>query len=147
MGQANQRSNPVEAIHYPRVIHAEVPLYPPIAWAANWTGAVEIQVTVERGSVVSADVKSVVLGPTRDRLTDEGKQKRGLYLSDPALANVKLWQFQDEDSGTFTVTYVYRIEGDPTPESGNPTVELKLPNRVTITARPIELRALHANSR
>jgi hypothetical protein len=40
------------ATHYPNLIHAEVPLYPPIARAAHITGTVDIQVMVEKGAVV-----------------------------------------------------------------------------------------------
>jgi len=128
------------ATHYPNLIHAEVPLYPPIARAAHITGTVDIQVTVEKGALVDAQVKSVVLGPSNDRvvLNDEGKKKVGLYLSNPSLANVKTWQFQPEDRTAFLVTYVYKIEGEETPLPEAPKVELDLPRLVTITARPLK---------
>ena len=41
------------ATHYPNLIHAEVPPYPPIARAAHITGTVEIQVVVEKGADIS----------------------------------------------------------------------------------------------
>jgi len=92
---------------------------------------------VEKGAVVNADVKSVNLGLTRDALNEEGKKKVGLYLSNSALANIKTWQFQREDDpATFSVQYAYRIEGEPTEVSGNPTVELDLPRLVKVTSRP-----------
>jgi hypothetical protein len=138
-GQTVPNPSPAEETHYPRVIHADLPLYPALGWALQLTGTVEIQVVVEKGAVVNAEVKSVVLGPTRDRLNEEGKKKVGSYLSDPALANLKTWQFQQEDSGIFTVRYIYRIEGEPTLVSGNPNVELDLPLLVKITARPLKL--------
>jgi len=141
-GQTAPNQNPAETT-YPRIIHADIPLYPALAWALQLTGTVEIQVVVQKGAVVNAEVKSVVLGPTKYVLNDEGKKKVGLYLSNPALANVKTWQFQQEDdSATFSVEYVYRIEGEPTPVSGNPIVELDLPRLVTVTARPLKLVAL-----
>jgi hypothetical protein len=127
------------ATHYPNLIHAEVPLYPPIAQAAHITGTVEIQVVVEKGAVVDAQVKSVILDPDPSHhvvLNDEGKKKVGLYLSNPSLANVKTWQFQPEDRTTFLVTYVYKIEGEETPLSEAPKVELDLPRLVKVTARP-----------
>ena len=34
--------------HYPVIVHADLPLYPPIAQTAHITGTVEIQVVVER---------------------------------------------------------------------------------------------------
>jgi len=137
-GQTHSTPTAVEAAHYPQVRHAEVPLYPPLAWAAKWTGTVEIQVVVESGAVVNAEVTSVVLGPTKEVLTEEGKKKVGLYLSNPALANVKTWQFEQQDRTTFPVRYVYRIEGEPTHIAENPTVELDLPLLVRVTARPLK---------
>lgn len=142
-GQTTPTTNPAETTRYPRVIRADIPLYPPFAWALQLTGTVEIQVMVEKGAVVNAEVKSVTLGPKRDVLNEEGKKKVGLYLSNPALANVKTWQFQREDApATFSVQYVYRIEGEPAEVSGNPTVELDLPRLVKVTSRPLKLVAL-----
>ncbi len=43
--------------HYPRVISAKVPLYPPLAWSAHISGVVKIQITVDDGRVVNAQVK------------------------------------------------------------------------------------------
>jgi hypothetical protein len=139
-GQTTRTPNPAETTRYPQVIRADVPLYPPIAWALQLTGTVEIQVVVEKGAVVKADIKSVNLGPTRDALNEEGKKKVGLYLSNSALANLKTWQFRREDDpATFSVQYVYRIEGEPTEVSGNPIVELDLPRLVKVTSRPSSL--------
>jgi hypothetical protein len=61
-GQATQGPTAIDAAHYPQVIHAEIPLYPPIARAAHITGTIEIQVVVEKGAVVDTKVKSVVTG-------------------------------------------------------------------------------------
>jgi hypothetical protein len=123
-GQNNAEAPPTEATHYPSVIHAEVPLYPPLAWTAHISGTVEIQVTVEKGSVVDAQVKS---SSTKNQL-----------LSLRSVENVKTWQFQSEDRTTFLVTYVYKIEGEQTPLPENPKIELDLPRRVTITVRPFK---------
>jgi hypothetical protein len=141
LGQSTVGTPPATQVtHYPAVIRAEVPLYPPIAWAAHFTGTVEIQVTLERGAVVDAQVKSVVLDPSgRVVLNEEGKKRVGLYLSNPSVANVKTWQFEsEEDRTTFLVTYVYKIEGEETPLPENPKVELDLPRLVTVTARPVK---------
>ncbi len=79
-GQSTASTPATPATHYPNLIHAELPLYPPIARAAHITGTVEIQVVVEKGAVVDAQVKSVVLDPSNDRvvLNDEGKKKLSL---------------------------------------------------------------------
>jgi hypothetical protein len=87
----------------------------PSPLALQLTGTVEIQVMVEKGVVVNAEVKSVNLGPTRDALDEEGKKKVSLYFSNSALSNIKTWQFQwEDDPATFSVQYAYRIEGEPT---------------------------------
>jgi TonB family protein len=115
---------PAQTAHYPQVIHAELPLYPPLAWAAHISGTVEIQVTVENGSVVAAQVKS---SSTKNQL-----------LSLRSLENVKTWQFESEDRATFVVAYLYKVEGKQTARPENPRVELDLPLLVKITARPFK---------
>lgn len=101
---------------------AELPLYPPLARTAHITGTVEIQVIVEDGLVVEAQVKS----------------RGSRFLSDPALANVKTWRFYVGDRATFLVTYIFRIEGEETALPENPRVELDLPLMVKVTARPFK---------
>jgi hypothetical protein len=136
-GQTTPSSNP-ESISHLQVIHADVPWYPPVAWTLRLTGTIEIHLVVNKGVITTAEVKSVVLGPTRDPLNEEGKKKMALYLSNPTLANVKTWQFQEEDSGTLSVRYVYTIEGEQTALPENPRVELELPLLVKVTARPFK---------
>lgn len=97
-------------------------MYPPLARTAHISGTVEIQVTVEKGAVVDAQVKS----------------SSSPFLSTPAVANVKTWQFQSEDRTSFPVTYVYQIEGKETSLPENPKVELDLPRLVRVTARPFK---------
>ena len=123
VGQSKARAS-AETTHVPLLIHADLPLYPPLARYAHISGTVEIQVTVEKGAVVDAQIKS-------------GSNQ---YLSNPSLANVKTWQFQPEDRTTFLVTYVYQLEDKkkPLPENENPRVELGLPRFVKITARPFK---------
>jgi len=120
--QGTAKAPPSEAAHYPNLIRADLPLYPPVARTAHVNGTVEIQVTVERGAVVDAQVKS----------------SSSPLLSTPAVANVKTWQFQSEDRTTFPVTYVYQIEGEQTPLPENPKIELDLPRLVKVTARPFK---------
>jgi len=123
-GQSTTDTPAAQATHYPNLIHAELPLYPPLAWTAHISGTVEIQVTVEKGSVVDAQVKS---SSTKNQL-----------LSLRSVENVKTWQFQLEDRTTFLVTYIYKIEGEQTPLPENPKVQLDLPRLVTITAKPFK---------
>jgi hypothetical protein len=100
LGHTFLRSGDHESTRYPILVRAELPLYPPIAPIArvvHITGIVEINVTVEKGSVVNAEVNSVtILSSNSPPLTTDGKTKLGLYLSEPSLANLKTWQFQSE---------------------------------------------------
>lgn len=124
--------------HYPAVFHADLPLYPPIARAVHVTGKVDIQVVVEKGAVVDAEVKSIVIdshnGPP---LSQEGTRKIGQFLSNPSLANIKSWQFETEGHTTFVVKYVYRIKGKQTALPENPKVEIDLP-LIVVTVRPFK---------
>ena len=142
LGQTSADNQGTEARHYPSLIHAELPLYPPVAWTAHVTGTVEIQITVEKGSVVDGQVKSVeieIIGPdNRPRNDHRTKLAVTPYLVNPTLANVKTWEFEPEERTTFLVKYVYRIEGEETPLPENPKVELDLPYLVKVTARPFE---------
>lgn len=106
-------------------------------------GIVKIEVTVEKGAVVEAQVKSTEIefsDPQKNALYDsEAKKKIGnQFLANPSLANFKTWRFRSEDRATFLVTYVYKIEGDETSLPENPKVELDLPLFVKVTARPFK---------
>ena len=124
-GQNSQQSISSQAVHYPNVIHAELPLYPPLASTLRISGTVKIEVTVEKGAVVEAQVKSAeirFIDPQKDALYDSQAKKTmaSRFLSDPSLANLKTWQFRPEDRANFVVTYVYEIEGEETPLPENP---------------------------
>jgi len=122
VGGANNFKVSKRATHYPRLIRAELPLYPSVAWTANISGTVEVLVTVERGTVVDVKVRSAIIP----------------YLTNPTVANVKAWQFGSEDSATFLVKYVYEIKGKQTQQPENPRLVLDLPRLVRITARPFK---------
>jgi hypothetical protein len=120
VGQNTVATPPYNGQHYPKLIQAELPLYPDIAWAAHMTGAVEIEARIEKGLVVSALIKS----------------QTNPYLANPSVANLKSWRFQPGEPTTFTVTYTYNIEGAETDLPENPKIEMDLPMRVNLTARP-----------
>jgi len=129
------------AVHYPTITRAEIPLYPPIAWSAHLEGTVEIEVTVEKGAVVSARVKhgTIEAQVAADKSAVTENQAKFLpYLSIPSVANVRTWKFQSEDRAIFVTTYTYRIEGEQTPQPENPKIELDLPYSVKVIARPFK---------
>lgn len=118
-------SNPIgsePSTHYPKLIRAELPLYPSIARTANISGTVELQVTIERGIVVDVKVMSPIIP----------------YLTKPTIANINSWQFESSESATFLVKYVYEIKGKQTPQPENPRLELDLPRLLRITTRPFK---------
>ncbi len=142
---AGQNAQPIssEGTHYPNVIRAELPLYPPLTSTLRISGTVKIEVTVEKGAVVEAQVKSAeikISDPQKAALYDAEARKKmaSQFLSTPSLANIKTWQFRPEDKATFLVTYIYKIEGEETELPENPKVELDLPRLVKITARPFK---------
>lgn len=131
-----------EDTHYPRLIHADLPLYPPLARTAHVSGKIEIQLRVEKGSVVEARIKSTeidIADPQKSAAYDlTAKKAAGKYLSDPSLANVKTWRFEPQGQAALTVTFIYQIQGEATPLPENPRVELDLPLLVKITAKPFK---------
>ena len=140
---ARQQANPADDLPYPSVIRAEVPLYPPAAWSAHLAGNVEIEVTVRDGAVVDAQVKrgTVESEVPRDKPIVRQNQETYLpYLSVPSLRNIKSWRFDPEAVGrtTFTVIYVYKIEGAETVVPENPRIELDLPRVVRVTVKPVK---------
>lgn len=141
IGQNAVDAKPADGLPYPRLIHAELPLYPPAAWSAHLGGTVEIDVTVEKGTVLDARVRHGMVathGAGTGAVKQEHQGKLFSYLSVPSVANVKTWQFDPERGGrfTFSVVYVYKIEGEQTPLPENPKIELDLPRVVRVTVRP-----------
>lgn len=143
VGQTTVEARPADGVPYPRLIHAELPLYPPAAWSAHLGGTVEIDVTVEKGTVVEARVRRGMVatqGAEKGAVKEDQQGKLLPYLSLPSVANVKTWQFDPERGGrtTFSVMYVYKIEGEQTPLPENPKIELDLPRVVKVTAKPFK---------
>jgi hypothetical protein len=143
-GQGTMDTSRAKTTHYPSLIHAEMPLYPLVARATHTSGTIEIQVTVENGLVVDAQVKSTDMRVThpshRAVYGAEAKSHAAPLLTNPSIENVKTWQFQPNGRDTFTVTYIYVLESDkkPLPQNENPKIELDLPRLVKITARPFK---------
>ena len=63
-----------------------------------------------------------------------------------SLDNLKSWRFVKEKALTFTITYVYRIEGNETPLPENPRVELDLPWFVRVTTKPSKPTINYSNN-
>jgi hypothetical protein len=88
--------------------------------------------------VVNAEVKSVTISSCNcPALSEEGKEKLGLFLSKPAVDNLNTWRFQSVDRASFDVKYVYVIDGEPTSTPDSSRVDFNLPV-VKVMARPIK---------
>ena len=91
-----------------------------MARIAHITGTVQIEVTIKSGVMTSTEVKS----PAPP------------ILVNATLENIKTWKFASDANATFRITYIYEVEKEGTALSGNPRVEMQLPNLIKITAQP-----------
>jgi outer membrane biosynthesis protein TonB len=101
----------------PMVASATVPLYPPLARTANIQGIVHVSVTTDGHQVTSVHAED---GPK--------------LLATAAEDNARTWQFAAHEPTAFVVTYRYVLETKWKGDSNNPTVVLRLPNEVQISA-------------
>jgi hypothetical protein len=110
----------------PRLVHADVPMYPLNARISHISGTVEVQVTVKAGSVVDTTVKS-------------GQPLLAKVTTD----NIKSWSFESDVNETFTTKFIYQIEDVRTgrAHNTNPTIEMHLPVFVKINAKSIMIEA------
>lgn len=120
LGAAAQDTRPVK--DEPRLVHADVPMYPLDARIAHIIGTVEVQVTVKEGHVVDTTVKS-------------GQP----LLAKASSNNIRSWVFEPGVNETFTTKFIYEIEDVRTgrAHNTNPTIEMHLPLFVKIKARAI----------
>jgi TonB family protein len=104
------------------VAGASVPLYPPLARAANVQGVVHVKITTDGHGVSAAHV-------------EDGHK----LLAAAAEENARTWQFATHEPTTFTVTYHYRLDAKLKGNPNNPTVILRLPTEVEISTVPLVL--------
>jgi Gram-negative bacterial TonB protein C-terminal len=100
----------------PMVAGATVPLYPPLARAANVQGVVHVKINTDGHRVSATHV-------------EDGHK----LLAAAAEENARTWQFATHEPTTFTVTYHYRLDAKLKGHPNNPTVVLLLPTDVEIT--------------
>jgi Gram-negative bacterial TonB protein C-terminal len=105
----------------PRVLTMAVPTYPSVARAAHVEGLVHIKVTTDGHSVSNAEV-----------------QDGARLLAVPAEDNVRTWQFSPHDPITFVVTYRYKLLARAKGQNSLPSVLLRLPTDVEVSAMPRE---------
>ena len=128
---------------YPRLLQAEVPFYPPVAATGRFGGTIEIDVVVEDGIIKETKIRRETIeipsGEEGWKSNVKG-EPTGLirYLTVPSLENLKTWRFDRREKGRFTVTFIYKMEGEETPLPENHKIELDLPLTVKITAKPFK---------
>lgn len=106
----------------PMVSGAAVPLYPPLARAANVQGVVHVKVSTDGHRVIATHVED---GPK--------------LLASAAEENARTWLFATHTPSTFVVTYQYKIDAELKGNPDNPTVILRLPTDVEVSALPLTL--------
>ena len=111
------------------VVHADIPRYPSLALAARQSGTVRLRISVKNGNVLIVDTKTS--GPP--------------VFVNAAKENVGTWRFTSDTYGTFEVTYIYELAKEESMVLENPHIELQLPSRVKITAKPVKAMPLHGN--
>ncbi len=88
--QQQQTSIPLkdQPIHYPRLLHADIPFYPPVAWSGHFGGKVEIEVHLEDGMVKRSGIRYVSILPMgnsrKKEFTAAEREKMQSYLTSPA---------------------------------------------------------------
>jgi imidazolonepropionase-like amidohydrolase len=116
-GEAAPQSTP----ELPVVVSAAMPLYPHVANAMHIIGMVHIRVSTDGSKIVVFADES---GPP--------------MLVQATKENLRTWVFDKHKPTTFTVTFDYRIEGDPIcAVVMNSSVVLHLPWEVQITAKSL----------
>jgi len=104
----------------PRVASAAVPLYPPLARAAQVQGVVHVKITTDGQRAVTAHAED---GPK--------------LLAAVAEENARTWQFAVHEPTTFTVTYHYKLVPGMKGNPDNPEVVLRLPTEVEVRTLPM----------
>ena len=107
----------------PRIVHASIPLYPPLAQQAAIQGLVTLRVSTDGKRVSTVNGGS---GPP--------------LLVRTATENVKTWEFAPHAPTSFEVTFDYKLSLPPDCECTNcdgpekQTLVLHLPTRVEVSA-------------
>ena len=127
-----------EAIAPPYLRWAEIPFYPPAAASMLFGGTIEIDVVVKNGVVRNAKIKRKTIESSIGIKGFSSDNKLLKHLTESSLKNVKTWQFAQWPNGSFTVTFIYKIEGEETLFPENPKIEMDLLSTVKITARPFK---------
>ena len=105
------------------VVHADVPLYPPVGRAAALQGDVYLDVRIEGGQVAAVSV---------------ARSEGGRVLEVAAATNAQTWRFAEGADGFLRVHYRYRLASEVTDALENDRVELDLPTSVTIVAKRVK---------
>jgi TonB-like protein len=105
----------------PTVITIAVPIYPAVARAAHVEGVVHLKISTDGHRVTTVEVQ-------------DGTK----LLAVPAQDNVKTWQFSPHDPTTFVVTYRYKLVAQAKGDTSIPSVLLRLPTDVEVSAMPRE---------
>lgn len=105
----------------PVVVSAAVPFYPPDAQMAHIEGVVQLSVCIDGEAVTGVE-----------RLDGQ------IMLARAAMANVKTWRLQWHGRTTFEATFRYKLLPEFVCGFENPTILLRLPLDVEVTANGLK---------
>jgi len=105
----------------PVVVSAAVPFYPPDAQMAHIEGVVRLSISIDGEGVTGVE-----------RLDGQ------IMLARAAMANVKTWRLHWHRRTTLEATFRYRLLPDSVCEFENPTILLRLPLDVEVTAKGLK---------
>jgi hypothetical protein len=106
----------------PFLLDGKMPVYPSLARQARISGKVRFRVKIEKGVV-----KDVQLIHSDHPL-----------LVDPTLRNILTWRFEESATVNVETEFVYELlRKEEVAASENPVVELRIPTRVRLVAKPV----------
>ena|SRR5579862_3009237 len=111
------------------VRHAELPLYPPIAWTTNTSGSITLRAIVNKGAVTSVDVEKTCTNC--------------LDLEQGAMENAKTWTFAEWINEPITITYDFKIIKSMKDDETFATVQVGSSIHVIINAAPSKPTTLY----
>jgi hypothetical protein len=113
--------DPIRA--WPRVVRAGIPFYPPLAQATHVYGTVHVRVTTDGQNIVATHVED---GPK--------------LLVDATEKNIQSWELSKHEPTSFVVTFVYKLKDDSKSNPNGPTIVLRMPTEVEVSATPLVIR-------
>jgi hypothetical protein len=105
----------------PFLLDGKMPVYPSLAKQVRVAGKVRFRVKIVNGLVTDAQLIH----------TDHP------LLVDATLRNILTWRFEASATANVETEFVYELRKEEAASSENPVVELRIPTRVRVVAKPV----------